>query len=222
MNINTNAPESTDFSAPELQTFAAARDAVAHLTKTFEQWIIIARAVEIANEKAKQTKRRSAFERILNQQGLAHALGNNWNSQKATANKLLRILRNLPAIEAWRADLSRERRFSWQAPSTIYAHYPPFMKDKPERKPKPKADADTLSEVTADLRNAADRIVGKVSPGAEMFDLSPEMIEESARNFIAVYGEEASKRFADTLQRILKAVPRKANVESEEYVNGTS
>ena len=199
----TNAPESNDFSAPELHTFAIAREAVAHLNKTFEQWIIIARAVEIANEKAKQIKRRSAFQRILNQQGLAHALGNNWGSQKTTANKLLRILKNLPEIEAWRASLSREQRFAWQAPTTIYAPYPEFASDKAKRKPKPKADADTLSEVTADLRNAADRIVGKVSPGGEMFDLSPEMIEDAAKNFITIYGNEASWRFANTLHGML-------------------
>ena len=44
--------------------------------------------------------------------------------------------------------------------------------EKPERKPK--ADAEAIGEVTADLRQAADKIFGKVSPGAKSFDLSPD------------------------------------------------
>jgi hypothetical protein len=195
----TNAPESINLTAGELQTFAAARDAVAHLTKTFEQWVIIARAVEIARTRADQWGSRSAFERILNQQGIAHALGAEWSSQKTTAYKLLKILDHLPEIEAWRAELPREKQFAWQAPTTIFKHYPPFKADKPERKPKPKADAEAIDEITADLRKAADDIVTKTSAGAQAFDLSPEMIEESARNFIAIYGEERCAQFGAIL-----------------------
>jgi hypothetical protein len=205
MTTNTpNAPESAQFTAPELNTFAVAREAIAHLAKTFDQWIVIARAVELARSKADEIGGRSAFERILNQQGLAHALGRNWNSQKAAATKLLRILEHLPEVEQWRAELSREQRFAWQAPSTIYTHCPLFAKDKPERKPKPKADAEAIGEVTTDLRQAADKIVSKVS-GAAMFDLStPEMVKESASNFIEIYGAEQSMTFARTVIAMLE------------------
>jgi hypothetical protein len=208
MATNTNAPESAGFTAPELQTFAAARDAVAHMSKTFEQWILIARAVEIARRKADEMGGRSTFERILNQQGLAHALGNNWSSQKNTASKLLKILGQLPGVEAWRASLSRSEQFSWAAPTTIYKHCPLFATDKPERRPAPKADIDAIGEVTADLRKAADDIVTKTSGSAQPFDLSsPEMIEESAKNFVGIYREDSSAQFANAIRDIQQTKP---------------
>jgi hypothetical protein len=57
------------------------------------------------------------------------------------------------------------------------------------------ADADAIGKITADLRQAADKIVGKVS-GSGQFDLSPEMIEGSAKNFIAIHGPQDAALYA--------------------------
>ena len=121
-----NAPESANLSREDNQVFEAARVAAASLAKTFELWITIARAVELARLKADRIGRRNAFQRILEQQGLAGVLGNTWNSQKSTANKLLAILNNLSEVETWRAGLNQHQRISWSAPTTVYKHCPLF------------------------------------------------------------------------------------------------
>jgi hypothetical protein len=109
-------------SREDQQIFGAARTAISSLAKTFELWMVVARAVERAYQMAEQKNRRDAFERILEREGIAKALGNTWASQKSTANKLRTILARLPQVEAWRATLSENERLRWSAPTTIYKH----------------------------------------------------------------------------------------------------
>lgn len=142
MHTHTNAPESANLSKDDLQIFEAARAAAASLAKTFELWITIARAVELARIKANRTGRRDAFQRIIEQQGLAGVLGSTWNAQKSTAHKLLKILENLSEVTAWQKTLTQHQRISWSAPTTIYKHCPVFAVDRPERE-----DAAALAKV---------------------------------------------------------------------------
>lgn len=134
MSTITNAPESLNFSPHDNQIFEAGRAACASLAKTFELWITVARAVELARTKADKIGTRSAFERILNQQGLAASLGSNWDSQKSTASKLLKILERLPEVEAWRAGLTAAQRINWSAPTTVYRHCPVFANETAENR----------------------------------------------------------------------------------------
>jgi hypothetical protein len=263
--MNTNAPESASLTRDEMQVFEAARSAVHTLTKTFEMWITIARGVQLARAKADRIGSRGAFQLILEQQAIAPALGSTWNSQKACATKLLRILERLPEIEAWRATLSETKRIQWGAPSTVYTHCPIFKtaddiqakKDAAALKaasspntPSPKlgdlgGDSDLeaaharIRELEADLATArADRLSSAVDKALDQqepanaellpafadvlgaqadekpktstadntyaFDLSsPEMILESARNFISTYGRFASVEFSNALYNLI-------------------
>jgi hypothetical protein len=140
MYTTTNAPESAHLSSDDLQVFEAARVAAGSLSKTFDLWVVIARAVELARVKADRIGTRPAFQRILEQQGLAPALGNTWNSQKSTANKLLAILDHLPEVQQWRATLNRHQQISWSAPTTLYKHCPVFAVDRPAK------DEDSLQD----------------------------------------------------------------------------
>jgi hypothetical protein len=59
------------------------------------------------------------------------------------------------------------------------------------------------------LHHAAEKIERKLEPGLELFDLSPELVDESARNFIDIYGEADSiPRFVEALLTLLGADDR--------------
>lgn len=135
MSTNSNSPESANLTREEVQIFEAGRDAAVSLAKTFELWVTVGRAVELAWTKAKQRGTRHAFQRLLEQQGLAGVLGKSWDSQKSTANKLLAIIKHLPAIEAWRATLEQSERIKWAAPTTIYKRCPVFARPTAETSP---------------------------------------------------------------------------------------
>lgn len=130
MSTLSNAPESANLTKEQRQLFNAALEAGHSLTKTFEIWITFARGVECAREMADKIGSRSAFQRILEQQGLAGFLGNTWSSQKSTANKLLAILGRLPEVEQWRESLTRVQKINWAAPTTIYKHCPLFKSEQ--------------------------------------------------------------------------------------------
>jgi hypothetical protein len=145
MSTITNAPESINFSMEDHQIFEAARVAVASLSKTFELWMTVARGVELARAKADRIGRRNAFQRILEQQGLAAVLGKEWPAQKSTASKLLMILKRLPEVTVWRETLDQHYRIAWAAPTTIYKHCPLFqplsdVEDKDEDESEDKAE----------------------------------------------------------------------------------
>jgi hypothetical protein len=156
--VTTNAPESANLSKEDQQVFEAARTAAASLAKTFELWMTIARAVELAKHRANKIGRRNSFERILDQQGLTGVLGNNWNSQKNTASKLLLILQRLSEVTAWRETLTSHQRITWSAPTTIYKHCPVFKSDQPERKDAAKSAGKAEMTLVDCIRGAIARL----------------------------------------------------------------
>jgi hypothetical protein len=163
MFTGSNAPESANLTREEAQSFENGRAGVAMLAKTFEAWIMIARAVETARLRADRIGRRQAFQLILDQQGIAPALGREWNSQKVIASTLLKILDRLPEVEMWRAGLDASTRIKWAAPTTIMKHCPIF-KTAETPKPSPKASPMArAAEENQDLRERLDAAEARVA-----------------------------------------------------------
>jgi hypothetical protein len=129
----TNAPESQGLTEEENEIFEEARAAGKSLAgEPFERWKVIGRGVMVARAKAdaagkaKLSGKRDVFRSILDQQDLLPYFGQAWQTQKATANKLQKIMEKLEEVEAWRSTLSTHERIQWAAPSTIYKHCPLF------------------------------------------------------------------------------------------------
>jgi hypothetical protein len=129
MSTMSNDPESQNLSMDEVRIFEAARLAGSSLTKTFDLWMALALGIKTARDRADRIQSRTAFQRIIEQQGLAGFLGNTWNSQKSTANKLLAILERKAEVEHWRAGLTSYQRTQWAAPTTIFKHCPLFRSE---------------------------------------------------------------------------------------------
>jgi hypothetical protein len=120
---------------------------------------------------------------------------------KGDRARLFNVMAELPQIEEWRRTLALGERLKLNHPNAVLrkfkaAHAPP----KPPREKKSKdASAAALDEAAASITAATDRLQS-LTNGDRRFDLSPEMIEESARNFAELYGAEPAQRFADALR----------------------
>jgi hypothetical protein len=144
----------------------------ASLAKTFDLWIVIARAVELAKHKANKIGRRNSFQRILEQQGLAAVLGNTESSQMSTATRLLAILTHVEEVTKWRETLTPHQRISWSAPSTVFKHCPVFRSDASERADKTAlAKADRVAAGKAEL-TLLDHIRGAIARVSDFMDLT--------------------------------------------------
>jgi hypothetical protein len=152
----TNAPESQGLSRDDIAIFEAARTAVNSLKRTFEMWMTIAVAVERARRIADGRGSRHAFQRLLEQQGIAQALGRTWAGQKSTASKLLKILAFRAEVEQWRTGLTDYEQIAYAAPTTIFKHCPLFgdMREPPK---KPSAQREALADADAEMKRSARR-----------------------------------------------------------------
>jgi len=122
----SNAPESEAMTLEETVVFEDARQAVAHLRKTFDQHVKIGRAVilarDIANRRGGGTR---MIRRIIEQQGLGTVV---------TGPEVSRFLRIMPRIEevnAWRATLTDRQKIDWASPQTILKRCPIFRNPTP-------------------------------------------------------------------------------------------
>jgi hypothetical protein len=107
--------------------FEAAKEAAGLLKKTFEHWLVIGKAVTVAREIADREGGRQTFMRLIEQQGLGKVV------DKATASRLLRIMRNLDAVRAWRETLTEGQQIDWAGPRSICRRCPAL---KPPPKPR--------------------------------------------------------------------------------------
>jgi hypothetical protein len=172
-----NQPESFALTREEEQIFDNARNAVGELRKTFETWIVIARGVEAANKRADNIGGKRAFMRVLEQQRLYSALGEKDASVKSTASRLLKILENLPEIEAWRASLSDYQRIHWASPTAIDKHF--FQErereakrregaEEQEKPPSPAKRIKELEAANAHLHDELASTIARYESGAPM------------------------------------------------------
>lgn len=97
-------------------------------------------------------------------------------------------------LEAWRATLDSKARISLNHPTTIWRKHPDGR--KAEAADKKMAGEGPRKSVARDIAAAADRLHDGVDRmesklgGADLFDMSPELIGESAKNFVEIFGRE--------------------------------
>jgi hypothetical protein len=184
----SNAPESEALGSDDVQVFENARSAVVNLKKTLDSWIVIGRAVVRARDIADRRGGRFAFQRLLDQQGIAPALGREWQSQKAQAHKLIALMENLGEVMAWHQGLSPAQQIQWSAPSTIWKHCPVFKKGDAddadaERPPsKQKQLEASLAKALQENHHLTERL--KHSDGS-LFDLKADSAEDIANVIVA-------------------------------------
>jgi hypothetical protein len=106
-----------DFTAAELEIFSQARAAGDGLRRSFDAWITIGRATEIARKHADaaggtQIIRGRKFRAILDQQGLG------WFKRNDAA-QILKLLAKLSEVVTWRAGLTDHQRLRWASPLSV-------------------------------------------------------------------------------------------------------
>jgi hypothetical protein len=104
-----------------------ARAALARMKQTFACWIAVACALKALEDKAHRMGGRT-FARLCEREGLGSDVlnrGRRW--------RLHQILERLPAVEAWRAQLTDRQRFKWASPESVLRYCPLFVKPKPAR-----------------------------------------------------------------------------------------
>jgi hypothetical protein len=124
-SVSDNAPESSSLTPDERTYVEAGLAALALLRKTFESWVSVGRAIQTLRAKAVRMGTRKAFARLLDQQGFGE-----FNKDRATCTRLLRIMENLGEVSAWHAALEPKRQKAWAHPSTVFLHCPIFKKPK--------------------------------------------------------------------------------------------
>jgi hypothetical protein len=155
MMDHSNAPESEALGSDDVAIFENARQAVMSLKKTLDMWVVVGRAVVRARDIADRRGGRWMFQRLLDQQGIALALGRDWQSQKAQAHKLIKIVEHLSGVTAWHEKLSPAQQIAWAAPSTVIKHCPIFKTDgdeSDEAKSSKSTRAAVLERENAELR----------------------------------------------------------------------
>jgi len=202
MTTLTNALESRGLSQDsqdDVLAFEAERVALSALHRNFELWMTV--AVKRAREIANRYHDRHAFERILEQQGLAPSLGRTWDTQKATASKLLKILAFRLAVEQWRATLSDHERLMWSAPTTVFKHCPVFAQEREETPPRRQAPRPEDAPLQADAeRERAQR----------QADASPERYQELKEEL-----DSARLQIEDLTRQLAEAIEERVLARDE-------
>jgi hypothetical protein len=114
--VRSNAPESEALTLEAVQVFEDARQAVARLKKSFDEWIKIGKAVVLAREIADRRGGAKTFMRIIEQQGLGSIV------PKQTATHLLRVMERIDKVLAWHGTLTERQQIDWASPETILRH----------------------------------------------------------------------------------------------------
>jgi hypothetical protein len=154
-SVSDNAPESSSLTPDERTYIEAGLSALALLRKTFESWVTVGRAIQTLREKADRMGTRKAFARLLEQQGFGE-----FNKDRATCTRLLRVIENLGEVSAWHAGLEPKQQKAWAHPSTVFLHCPAFKKPKAQgTKPRTaKPDLDALMAEHEELKAAYNKL----------------------------------------------------------------
>jgi hypothetical protein len=123
MTTKLNDPESAWLTADDSALFESARQALHELKRTFDNWVVIGRAIVRARAIANLHGGKFTFQRLLMQQGLTELVGD-----KGSMSRLEKIMAHLPHVEAWRFTLTERQKIDWAAPNTVFKHCPLFKK----------------------------------------------------------------------------------------------
>ena len=128
----------------ERRVLDAAHLALIALRRTFDHWVTVGRGLQLLRQKADQLGTRNAFNDLRDQ----HRLGDK-HFGKEVVSRLLKVMDNLEAVEAWRATLTEKQRVEWASPDTIIRRCPVFN-------PPPAADGKREPSAYAKLEQAND------------------------------------------------------------------
>ena len=129
---------------------------------------------------------------------------------KAVRSHAIWMADNRGKLESWFAGLSDKQRRNWNHPRTIWNHSPlgraaKAAKQATEEPKTRKTDKQDLAAAVSRIETVSDNLE-RTTGGASVlaFDMSPELIAESARVFIDVYGPDDTARFVKELQALLE------------------
>jgi hypothetical protein len=202
---------------------ALAYHALKHEHHDYHHWVTVGKAIvalrSAAAEQAgvspnslKHPAYRAAYKQLI----AAEKAGELREIDSAPSTHAAWLVNNLANVEAWRITLTTAQRISLNHPTSVWRRHPDGRKAEQaekalerggtERRTAAKSVVRELNSAADRLVDATDRIESKVG-GAELFDMSPAMIAESARNFIEVFGREDVQRFIAALQAVLAPSP---------------
>jgi hypothetical protein len=123
-----NTPGLPALTKAESGAVELALKAVAVFRKNFEFWTAIGKGLKALHNKAEEIGGKATYDRLREREGLGKEV-----ISKSRSSRLIAIIDNLPAVEAWREDdLDDKQRFNWASPEAVHSHCPLFAKEKPE------------------------------------------------------------------------------------------
>ncbi len=188
-----NAPEGGAFSMAENVEIEAGRTAYASIKKTFDLWIAIGRAVVVLRAKADRIGKRTAFARLMDQQGLS--------MQAATSTRLLKIMAKLPAVVAWHEELSERRKFDWCSPNAIFKHCPEFKKAEVDPADKELSPMEKLKQEIVTLSEENKRM--KDNGDDQRFD-PKDTAKDIATTIVGMFTPSKARSIANAILAMLK------------------
>jgi hypothetical protein len=221
--LNENPPEWEGMEASRRAVIVAAEAAMAAARQGFDNWVAIGagfhelqlEAMARSNSNRPNGRRYADAYRELEQ-----PTDQLRTFDPSDRKKVIDLYLDRDAVRSWFYDdakVSQRDRDRWNHPSTIMRHYmaatslkhhggecwPGDGKRDGERRARGQAAA--IDEATGDLRHVVDDIqhITGGTAASSFFDLSPQLITESARNFIDIYGRNDTRRFVDALMAVL-------------------
>jgi hypothetical protein len=131
-----------ELTAEEQEIFSRARSSGIGVRRTFEAWLDIGRAAQVARRHAdaagghNKKGRDARFRTIMNDNGLGWI---NSKSRNSEIVNLLKILERLKEVQAWRSTLSEFERARWASAQSVYNRCPIFHPDGKTKGPTIKA-----------------------------------------------------------------------------------
>jgi hypothetical protein len=125
-----------------------ARNAAHQIKRTFENWVTIGRAVVALRKRADIMGGRRAFQRLLEEQGLAPLV------DRSRASRLIKIMANLPAVVEWQQGLKPKQQLAWASPDTICRQCPALQDEdtKPRARAQPPSGRASLAAENEQLK----------------------------------------------------------------------
>jgi hypothetical protein len=230
----TNIPAKFRLTPDEEREVAPARDAMAALQKTFDQWVAILRGWKVLRDKADRMGGRDSFMRLMDQQGfrmnpkpVAEKV-----VDKSTVTKGLQILERLADVLPWHEQLAPKQRREWASPSTIFKHCPVFNPKTQQAgqplRPKAQTTADSesantlarqleqsdarLSEVEQELETTKENLGGLVGIVQSCFTQAN----------VAAWQDAIEKRAPDTIAMFTFALEEQPTPKSKKKTKKTS
>ena len=115
ISVNSNVNVSYGLSQDERQLVDAAKEAWFALKRTFDQWITIGRGVVCLRERADQLGGRTAFQRLMIENGLGELTT---SKAKAIVTRLEKIMKpeNISRVQEWHNNLPPHSQVAWASP----------------------------------------------------------------------------------------------------------